>query len=66
MHTKSYRYLHLKASLELYTCGQGTVALPQVFALSCIIGPPESNSVHFCPTIYFDNTCNYDLYEDDL
>lgn len=44
---KKKLYLHLKASVDLYTFGQGTTASLQVFEFSCIIIPLESNSAHF-------------------
>lgn len=40
-------YLHLKASVDIYVPGQGTIALLQLFEFSCIIFPLESNSAQF-------------------
>lgn len=42
-------FLHLKASVDLYTTGHGTIALLQLYAFSCTILPLRSNSAHFCP-----------------
>lgn len=49
---QSKLFLHLKASVDLYTIGQGTKALLHLYEFSCTKLPSESNSVHRFPTIF--------------